>query len=599
MSDTRHIPEEIIDEIRHQTDIVEIISEYVPLTKTGKNYKGLCPFHREKTPSFIVSPQKQIFHCYGCGAGGNVFTFLMQHEKYTFPEVVRVLAKRLGIRLPTKTTGPSPQHLGRLDLLYKLHLEAAQYFVHQLTQSDQGKKAREYLQDRGIKDTVIKAFSIGYASPAWDDIQKAFIHKYSMDILLESGLVIKRKNGVGQYDRFRDRLMISIHDEQGRIVAFGGRILEEGDPKYINSPESLIFHKGRILFGLYHAKDVIRRHGHVLIVEGYFDMIVPYSVGVENIVATMGTALTEHHLRLLQRYTKKVTLVFDPDPAGVRAVQRTLDLFLESGFEVRAAVLPRGEDPDTTIRRMGTERFQHYINQAPLFLDFIRDRIVEQYDLSRIDQQIACANQILPTIVKIQDIVERNIQINRTADILKVADKALLQEFKKVASTGRPRISQPIPEKRIAIPPLERYLIKALLKDKSLIPHVEKVLDPQDLSHPVAQRIISELFVYNDKTDFEARILDTFSGTEYQTYLANLFMSADEVVDPVTTVQDCLYRLRQKDFEQATLNSTRKLREAQKRKDDREFLNTMLEQKNKDLRKKRNFFKKSEFPLEK
>jgi DNA primase len=232
-------------------------------------------------------------------------------------------------------------------------------------------------------------------------------------------------------------------------------------------------------------------------------------------------------------------------------------------------------------------------------LDFIRDRIVEQYDLARIDQQIACANQILPTIVKIQDIVERTIQINRTADVLKVSDKALLQEFKKVVSIGKPQIAQPIPEKQTGIPPVERYLIKALLKDKSLIPQTRAALDPQELSHPVAQKVVRELFVYNDKSDFEARILDTFRGTEYQAYLANLFMQIDEVVDPATTVQDCLSRLRQKDFEHETLNSTRKLRDAQKRKDGKDVLDTMLEQKNKDLREKRKFVKKNEFPLEK
>jgi DNA primase len=599
MSNTKRIPEEIIDEIRHQADIVAVISEYVALTKTGKNYKGLCPFHKEKTPSFIVSPQKQIFHCYGCGVGGNVFTFLMQHEKYTFPEVVRVLAKRLGISLPTKTPEQSTQHLGRLDLLYKLHLETTQYFARQLIQSEQGKKTLEYLRNRGIGKPIIQKFSLGYASPAWDDLQRAFIQKYPVDVLLESGLLIKKKSGVGRYDRFRDRLMIPIHDDRGRIVAFGGRILGEGDPKYLNSPESPIFHKGRVLFGLHQAKDAVRRHGHILIVEGYFDMIVPYSVGVEYIAATMGTALTEHHLRLLQRYTKKVTLVFDPDPAGIRAVQRTLDLFLKSGFEVRAAILSKGEDPDTAVRRMGSEQFQHHINQAPLLLDFIRDRIIEQYDLSRIDHQIACANQILPTIVKIQDIVERNIQIGRTADILKIADKALLQEFKKVASTGKPQIAQPIPKKKTAIPSLERYLIKALVKDKSLIPHVKEEFDPRELSHPVAQKVVRELFIYSDKTDFEARILDTFHGTEYQASLANLFMDADEVVDPAKTVQDCLYRLRQKHFEHATLDSTRKLRDAQERKNDKKLLDTILEQKNKDLRKKRNFLKKSDFPLEK
>jgi len=602
MSNTKRIPEDIIDEIRHQTDIVAVISEYVTLTQTGKNYKGLCPFHREKTPSFTVSPQKQIFHCYGCGVGGNVFTFLMQHEKYTFPEVVNALAKRLGIRLPTKTTAPSTQHLERSDVLYKLHVEATQYFVRQFTQSEQGKKARKYLQNRGIGDNIVKMFSLGYASPAWDDLQKAFIRKYPVDILLESGLLIKKKNGIGRYDRFRDRLMIPIHDDRGRIVAFGGRILGEGEPKYLNSPESRIFHKGRVLFGLHHAKDVVRRNGHILLVEGYFDMIVPYSFGLENIAATMGTALTEHHLRLLQRYAKKVTLVFDPDPAGIRAVRRTLDLFLESGFEVRAAILPGGEDPDTAVRRMGVEQFQQHINQAPSLLDFIRDRIVEQYDLSKIDQQIACAKQILPTIAKIKDITERSIQINKTAELLKAADflkvtdksyleGSILEEFRKIMITGKHQITKAIPKKQIAIPPSDRYFIKALLKDKGLIQHIKGELNPEDLPHPLTQKVVRELFIYNDKTDFEARILDAFNATEYRDYLTKLFMEIDEVVDPKVTVRDYLYHLRQKDFEHQTLDITRKVKTAQE-KNNKEILNAFLEQKNKDLQKKKKNFKK-------
>jgi DNA primase len=586
-----YIPEEIINEIRHQTDLVAVISEYVTLTKSGNNYKALCPFHREKTPSFVVNPQKQIFHCYGCGLGGNVFTFLMQYEKYTFPEAVHVLAKRLGIQLPTKTTNQSAQQLGRLEVLYKLHLEVAQYFVRQLTQSEQGKKAYEYLQNRGIGENIMRTFSLGYASPAWDDLQKVFIRKYSADLLVESGLMIKKTNGIGRYDRFRDRLMIPIHDDRGRVVAFGGRTLGEGEPKYLNSPESPIFHKGHVLFGLHHTKDAIRRNGRILIVEGYFDMIVPYSFGVENIAATMGTALTEHHLRLIQRYTNKVTLVFDPDPAGIRAVHRTLDLFLESGFEVNAVILPKEEDPDTAVRRMGVEQFQRYIAHAPLLLDFIRERIIEQYDISRSDQRVKCANEILPTIAKIQNIPERNDQISKTADLLKVteADHALQEEFKKIARTGKTRVVQPIPEKRADIPPVEKYLIKALVKDKSLIPRVQEELDPTELSHPVAQKVVQELFVYTDKTDFESKILDLFNGTEYQNSLAGLFMSADEVVDSTKTVQDCLYHLKKKDFDRTTMDVTRKVRLAQE-KNNKEGLNAFLEQKNKDLqRKKKNF----------
>lgn len=622
------IPEELIDEIRQQTDIVAVIAEYVALTPTGKNYKGLCPFHQEKTPSFTVIPQKHMFYCFGCGAGGNIFTFLMRYEKYTFPEAVETMAKRIGIRISAKTTGQPAQKIERLDALYKLHTEAAEYFKRQL-HSEQGKKARAYLEKRGIGDNIIQTFSLGYALSDWEALKKAFIRKYPLEVLLESGLVIKKKDEtrekVFQYDRFRDRLMIPIHDERGRIVAFGGRILGEGDPKYLNSPETPIFHKGQVLFGLHHAKDAIRHQEHVIIVEGYFDMIVPYSCGVENIVATMGTAFTDarndatleeyrSHFNKLRRYTKKIILLFDPDPAGIRAVHRTLDIFLKSGpdtedhllklFEVRVAILPKGDDPDTAIRRMGVEAFRQYLQQAPLLLDFFIDQYAKNHDLAQRDGQAAFIKEAVAKLSQV-NLTERAITINRVVDILKnedklhVLDEALLQEFKKALNPGKPRFSQPLPEKQTAFPTLEKYLLKALLKDKSLIPTLYGEFNPQELSHPVVQRIVQELFVYGDKTDFEARILDVFQGTEYQAYLAKLFMQLDEVVDPAATLQDCLARLRQKDFDQATLDSTRKLRDAQKRKDGKEMVETMLAQKNNDLRQKRKFSKKSEFLLEK
>ncbi len=598
-----HIPDESIQEIRQHADIVAVISEYVALEQAGKNYKGCCPFHQEKTPSFFVSPERQTYHCYGCGAGGNVFSFLMNYEKYSFPEAVYILARRLGIRLPEQTSDKEPQQLQRTDALYQLHREVANFFAYQLKQSPQAQHAREYLRKRDIGQTTIDAFGIGYAPSGWDDIQKHFARKYQPELLLESGLMVKRKDGVGQYDRFRDRLMIPIHDDRGRIVAFGGRILGDGEPKYLNSPESPIFHKGQLLFGLSQTKQAIRQQSEVIIVEGYFDMIVPHSFGVHNLAATMGTALTEQHLRLLQRYTKKVVLMFDADPAGIKAVHRTLDLFLEFGFEVRAVILPHNDDPDTAIRSMGVEQFRQYIADAPLLLDFIRQRIMEQFDLARDDQRIACANQILPTIVKIHNITERNDQIRKTASLLQITEageRALFEQFKKVARTGQARITTLAAEKPTALPPLERFLLKALLKDKRLIAVLqESGFATSVLSHPLSRLIVKELFQYGDKTDFEARILDQLHDTPHQRILTELFVQVDEVVNPETTLQDCLARLQQKGFESITLPNTRRLHELQQQKDEKAQMDALVEQKNRELLEKRKFLKKSKLPLEK
>lgn len=587
---SKYIPDDIINEVRQQADIVQIISEYVRLEQAGKNYKGLCPFHKEKTPSFVVNPAMQIFKCYGCGVGGNVFTFLMQYEKYTFPEAVQMIAQRVGISLASNGQQQTSPEFSRKKHLFQLHLEAARYFSHQLLHNDQAEAVRAYLQQRGINAKMIETFSLGYALPDWDDLRKTFLAKYPVELLLQSGLLVKKKSGRGEYDRFRHRLMIPIHDHQGRVVAFGGRAMEqEAKAKYLNSPESPIFHKSNTLFGFHQAKDAIRRAETIVIVEGYFDMIVPYSQGVQNIVATMGTALTEKHIRLLQ-HAKKVVLMFDADAAGIQAAFRTLDLVLQYGGEVRAGILPPGEDPDTLVRTSGIEAFQRIFEQAPLLLDFIRTHIIKKYDINQVEQQIACAKEILPTILKIRDEREMEIQIQRTADLLRVTEKSLKEEFKKIAQTRKiqfqPRAQPQGKKAHTPIPRLEQYLMKALLKDKRLIAEVKMELEPQECSHPITRKVLETLFIFEDKTDFEAKVLDLFQGTSAQNDLTELFVHVDEIVDPVKTVQDCLRQLRQRDFERQTLDVTRKVRDAQEQRN-RETIEAFLEQKNKDLLKKK------------
>ncbi|PIE33731.1 DNA primase [candidate division KSB3 bacterium] len=584
------IPEEIIEEIRHQTNIVDVISEYVALEQTGQNYKGLCPFHREKTPSFVVSPAKQFFHCYGCGAGGNVFSFLIQHEKYSFPEAVQVLAARLGIRLPEKKhDAKAAQQFKRHEVLRHIHREASVYFSEVLATNPQAETVRQYLVQRGIHETMQREFSLGYALPEWDGLRKHLISRYSADLLLESGLLIQRKNGVGQYDRFRNRLIIPIHDERGQVIAFGGRALGDEMPKYLNSPESTLFHKGKVLFGLHQAKDAIRQTGFLAIAEGYFDVIVPYGAGIQNIAATMGTSLTESHLRQIQRYTKKVVLVFDSDSAGIKAAMRTLDLFLSSDLEARAAILPQGEDPDTFVRREGGESFRTALERSPLLLDFVRERILERYDISQLDQRIACANELLSIIVKIPNSIERDAQINKTADLVRITDAALKCQLEDISRSGKGRLVLPAVRKTAqagAIPVIEQYLIKALLKDKRLITEIRGTLVPEDLSHPITRKVLEKLYMYGDKTEFEARVFDAFQDQSAQQALSGLFMQIDMVIDAEATLRDCVAQLRTKQFEHATRNLTRKVRDAQEKKD-RSVLDEFLEQKNKDLWRKK------------
>ena len=576
--------QEILDSIQRALPIDTVIREYVELTGEGQRLRGVCPFHTDSHPSFYVYTDKGFFRCYGCNAGGNQFTFIKLLLDVKFPEAVRHLAQKAGISLPDLSENSTPPcNIEPLE-------RAAQLYEKTLWDHPE---VLGYLRTRGLKEQTIRTFRLGYAPPG-NVITRTFTGTYSPEDLLQVDLIRKSKHHNSQYyDTFRARLMFPIFDTLGRVVAFGGRVVDdEKYPKYLNTSAHPMFHKGQLLYGIHAAKDAIRKTGKAHLTEGYLDFLAMWQHGLQNTLGTMGTALTEYHLRQIQRYTKNVILVFDADPAGMKAVLRTLDLFLTSGVEGRAVVLPKGEDPDSAIRKDGVEKFRTYVDQAPLLLDFVRDRIVERYDLSQAAQQIECAKKLLPIIVKIRDLVERNVQITRTADILKISDRALLQEFKKASEVGKIQFSQTPTRKQMTIPRLEQYLIKALIKDKRLIPEVQETFAPTELSHPISQKILEELFVYGDKTDFEAKIFDTFQGAEVQQELSELLMKTEEIQDPVRTVWDCINTLRQKRFDQATLDVSWKVRNAQEKKHG-DVLDTFLEQKNKDLlRKKHNNLKK-------
>lgn len=430
------IPDETVNQVRESTDIVEIVSEYVSLKrKGGKNYFGLCPFHQEKTPSFSVHPDRQIFHCFGCGKGGNVYTFLMEVEHIEFPDAVRRLAERAHIEI--KESGRSPS-TGQNEELYQANELAFKFYRHRLDQTDgeDVKYARKYLRDRGISEEIESRFEIGLSPGGWENFLKiAEKRDFRPDVLERAGLVIRNDRG-GFYDRFRERLMFPIRNNGGRVVGFGGRILKEEpgkeSPKYLNSPETAIYHKGRMLYGIPQARDAMRSTGEAILVEGYTDLIALHRVDYRNSVATLGTALTSDQAALIKRFAGKVILLYDADEAGTNAAFRGADILVGAGLEVFVAVLPEGEDPDTIVKSGGKESLDIVIEQAKPIIDFKIEYFRKDGAFSTPRGQAEATRSLIDTLRRIPDQITRQFATHEIAEKLGVNEQILTREMEKV-----------------------------------------------------------------------------------------------------------------------------------------------------------------------
>ena len=438
------IPEEKISEIRSAADIVEVIAEVVHLKRAGRNFSGLCPFHSEKTPSFTVSPDKQIFHCFGCGTGGNVFSFLMKHEGLSFPEAVRALALRYGINLPTRPLSPDQKR--RRDIkeqLFRLHQRVADDYHALLMDSPTGKKAREYLVKRGIAQDTVREFRLGYAPDRWDHLVNIFRkNRIPAPVAESSGLVIPRKNRSGFYDRFRDRIIFPIQDNRGRVVGFGGRVLGDGLPKYLNSPETPLYHKSRSLYGLHAAKGPCRESELVYIVEGYFDLIALYQHGIRNVVATLGTALTDEHLRTLRGFIGekgRAVLVYDSDEAGIQAARRSIPVFDKGFVNAQILTLSSNHDPDSFVFEFGAEAFKAAAENAKNMIPFLLDCAVKENGLS-VAGKVRSVNALLEPLLSVKDGVERALYIKEIAERIGVDEGAIVQRLREafLTKTGKP-----------------------------------------------------------------------------------------------------------------------------------------------------------------
>ncbi len=422
-----------IEAIRSSNDIVDVISQYVSLKQSGKNFKGLCPFHKEQTPSFNVNPDNQFFYCFGCGAGGDVFSFIMQIENMTFPEAAEVLAERVGMSFSVKAGSRDSEEFQKRERLYKANSLAAEYFHNYLTQTIEGKAAREYLAQRGIKPKAIQEFMLGYSPNRWDGLMNVMLKKsFSAKELENAGLILANRDRDSHYDRFRDRLIFTIWDHMGRIVGFGGRTMNDSQgPKYLNSPETLIFEKNKGLYGLHIAKDEIRRTGIVVLVEGYIDVISAHQSGIKNVVASMGTSLTEGQVNLISRYAKEVLIAYDADAAGANATLRGLDLLRAAGLYVKIISLPSGMDPDELIRRSGATVFIGLMEKALSLAEYRIELILDNSDISTVEGKSKAVRDLINFLVTLDNAVEEEEYAKKFARELGISEGSILIELEK------------------------------------------------------------------------------------------------------------------------------------------------------------------------
>ena len=582
-----------IDEIRSASDIVDIISSYSPLKKRGKNFIGLCPFHQEKTPSFTISAEKQMYHCFGCGKGGNVFTFIMELEKVSFVEAVRTLAERAGILLPREGAQDSAQQTEN-ELLYDACRRIAKHFYDNLVSTVEGKLALEYFHHRGFTDETIRKFGLGYSLNSWNDVVELGQRDgIGATILERAGLLVKRDDGSGWYDRFRGRAMFPIFSPTGRVIGFGARKLREEDTiagKYINSPETPIYEKSRVLYGLFQAKDAIREKEFAILVEGYADLISLFQSGIQNVVASSGTALADEQVRLIGRYTKSITLVYDADSAGSKATMRGVDIIIENDLDVKIAELPQGEDPDSFVRKQGRKAFEDLLDHAVSFLDFKAAHFRAAGLLNTPEGQTRAVRSIVETIARMKDELKRNFYIKHLSQQYGMYESVLFRELERQLGTRGKSISRKSPvevqEQREAvtksavtpIPAAERDLLTLMLEHgNEMVSFVLERLSPEMLTNATSGKIFGLIgeqaregkewtpdLLLNRVDDEETKRTITemmFSKDEISSGWAEMDSLPDEV-DPKIIAERCLAILRGQQLDQLIRENQQRLNEA-------------------------------------
>ncbi|MCL4509937.1 MAG: DNA primase [Bacteroidetes bacterium] len=526
---TRFNSDSVVETVRQATDIVDIISQYVRLQKRGKNYLGLCPFHTEKTPSFTVNREKGLYHCFGCGVGGNVFTFLTQYERISFGEALRQLAARANISLPSFSGGKQNE----VDEVLEINNTAAGYYTDML-HSNEGAAALSYLREkRQFTDETIEKFKLGYAPDRWDGLLNFLRRKGINEKDAEkSGLILGRQDGSGYYDRFRARVMFPVHSPSGRIIAFGGRTLKEDEKaKYINSPETAAYTKGRTLFGIFQAKDVIIEKDAAILVEGYADLIALHQSGIKNAVASSGTALTAEQIQYISRYTQNVYLVYDADTAGQDATLRGSDILLEQGMNVYIVELPSGEDPDTFVLSRGNEEFMKLIRDAMNIVEFKASLLTRRADSSR--NQISIIQSIVESLSKINDAIKVNLYVKDLANKFGLREESIYQELRRRKSSQHRIVGQSgggiQKASSLRLATADRDLISLLLNvDESLFEVIANQIDKLEILNPISKEIIGKIIDARRSGNAPSAVIDELSTEEVRKSFAELAFAAPQ-----------------------------------------------------------------------
>ncbi|MGB9180962.1 MAG: DNA primase [Pyrinomonadaceae bacterium] len=508
-------PQTFIDDLRRQADIVRVIQDYVTLKKKGANWMACCPFHQEKTPSFSVNPAKEIYYCFGCSKGGNVFSFVMEIERVAFPEAIKIVAQKTGTPLPVLVEDKKFEERKRdADEVVELNGWALEWWEKQLFEGGtEARAAREYLEKRGIEDETVKTFRLGYSPDSWDALSAYLKERGATGAQIErSGLVVKKDAG-GFYDRFRGRLMFPVMDAQGRPVAFGGRTLGSGEPKYLNSPETTAYTKGRHLYGLHQTRDEIRRKKFAILVEGYLDLIVPFQAGVRNMVASLGTALTAEQAKLLGRFARKVVVNYDGDRAGVQAAKRAIETLLAEDFEIKVLVLPEGADPDEFIRQNGVDEYHRRRGEALPHIQFVIAQTLQDHNLLRPAEKAGAVEDVLPFVRSIRNTIQKREYFDIAMDALRIDERTLRNELWQTIKAGAGSANQQSVHQKIikatgAQPTVaEHRLLELLLHDEELrravLPRLEAA-DYEELPTASIFRALVQLEEEQAEVDFSS-----------------------------------------------------------------------------------------------
>jgi DNA primase len=536
------------ERIKQQADIVRVIGEYVRLKKAGQNFMGLCPFHPEKTPSFAVHPVKQIYHCFGCGAGGDVFKFVMELEKSTFPEAVRTVAEKCGIAIP-KPRERSPEERRenqQRSALVELHREAAAYFARQLHDSPEGKVAAAYLEERGLDREAMKRFGMGFAPSAGDALLRHLKPKYAEKLLETSGLFSRDQSG-RLYDRFRRRIVFPISNESGKVIAFGGRAMGDDMPKYMNSPETPIYSKSNVLYHLDRAKEALRQNDFAILVEGYMDAIAVARAGFANVVASCGTSLAEPQVKLLGRYTRRVVVNYDPDVAGQAATERSLALLLEKEFDVRVLALPGGADPDKFLKESGADAYRKLLTAAPAYLDYLIGR-ARQMDRTTAAGKVAALNFLMPYVQRLPNRLLRSEWATRIASELRVDEPVLRESLRRAAAERRSEV-KPKPELLApAVKPAERRLIQMLIEAEGFREKLARTLIDEALHRGLeCERVLEALITRVEERPDPAVLAEALEERDRRLFFEIVFESSAEAT--WEEAESCLSVLRKRHVE--------------------------------------------------